>query len=103
MERRFRNAVTCFLLMLTLCLLFTCNMWAQGGTGELSGVVTLNGAQVGPSVMGGVRGRLHFADEFGSEAASALGETQLKESPGGSIRPFCEPATVTSTPHSSCR
>ncbi len=40
MERPFRNAVTCFLLMLTLCLLFTCNMWAQGGTGELSGVVT---------------------------------------------------------------
>jgi len=36
----FRNAVTCFLLMLALCLLFTCNMWAQGGTGELSGVVT---------------------------------------------------------------
>ena len=23
--------------------------------------------------------------------------------PGGSISPFCEPATVTSTPHSSCR
>ena len=40
MDRPFRNAVTCFLLMLTLCLLFTCNMWAQGGTGELSGVVT---------------------------------------------------------------
>ena len=34
-------------------------------------------------------------------AASAFGEMQLKESPGGSIRPFCEPATVTSTPHSS--
>src|SRR3954451_3721394 len=27
----------------------------------------------------------------------------LNERPGGSIRPFCEPATVTSTPHSSCR
>src|SRR2546423_7188582 len=36
----FRNVMTCFLLMLALCLLFTCNMWAQGGTGELSGVVT---------------------------------------------------------------
>ena len=27
----------------------------------------------------------------------------LKERPGGSIKPFCDPATVTSTPHSSCR
>jgi hypothetical protein len=40
MQHPFRNAATCLLLMLTLCVLFTCNMWAQGGTGELSGVVT---------------------------------------------------------------
>ncbi len=40
MQHPFRNAATCFLLMLTLCVLFTCNMWAQGGSGELSGVVT---------------------------------------------------------------
>src|SRR5882724_485037 len=39
MERFFRNAVTCFLLF-TLCLMFSGNIWAQGGTGELSGVVT---------------------------------------------------------------
>ena len=37
------------------------------------------------------------------DAASALSLTALNESPGGSIRPFCEPATVTSTPHSSWR
>jgi hypothetical protein len=40
MQRFFRNAVTCFLLLFTLCLMFTGNMWAQGGTGELSGVVS---------------------------------------------------------------
>src|ERR1700677_697874 len=37
------------------------------------------------------------------DAASALSLTALKPSPGGSIRPFCEPAMATSTPHSSCR
>src|SRR5689334_3842969 len=36
-------------------------------------------------------------------AASALADTALKERPGGSISPFCEPPTVTSTPHSSWR
>ena len=36
-------------------------------------------------------------------AASALSLTALKPSPGGSISPFCEPPTVTSTPHSSWR
>ncbi|MNT94057.1 hypothetical protein D3C72_2356650 [compost metagenome] len=35
--------------------------------------------------------------------SSALGDTALKLMPGGSMRPFCEPLTVTSTPHSSCR
>jgi len=35
------------------------------------------------------------------EAASARSDTALNDSPGGSISPFCEPATVTSTPHSS--
>ena len=37
------------------------------------------------------------------EASSARGESALKPRPGGIIRPFCEPATETSTPHSSCR
>ena len=35
------------------------------------------------------------------EASSALAETALNPSPGGSISPFCEPPTVTSTPQSS--
>ena len=38
-----------------------------------------------------------------SLAASAFSLTALKPRPGGSIRPFCEPPTVTSTPHSSWR
>jgi hypothetical protein len=37
-----------------------------------------------------------------SLASSALARRALKLMPGGSIRPFCEPLTVTSTPHSSC-
>src|SRR6267143_1959571 len=36
-------------------------------------------------------------------AASALSLTALKPNPGGSMRPFCEQQTVTSTPHSACR
>ena len=36
-------------------------------------------------------------------ASSAFSLTALKPRPGGSISPFCEPATVTSTPHSSWR
>src|SRR5205823_13311198 len=40
MQHPFRNAATFSMLMLTLCVLFTCSMWAQGGSGELSGVVT---------------------------------------------------------------
>src|SRR3954468_8179822 len=36
-------------------------------------------------------------------AASALALIALNDNPGGSMSPFCEPATVTSTPHSSCR
>src|SRR3569833_2072966 len=35
-------------------------------------------------------------------AASAFSDTALKPRPGGSIRPFCEPATETSPPHPSC-
>ena len=35
-------------------------------------------------------------------AASAFSDIALKLRPGGSIRPFCEPATVTSTPQASC-
>ena len=34
-------------------------------------------------------------------ARNAFSLTALKERPGGSIKPFCEPPTVTSTPHSS--
>ena len=37
------------------------------------------------------------------EAASALSLTALNDSPGGSISPFCEPDTATSTPQSSKR
>jgi hypothetical protein len=36
-------------------------------------------------------------------AARAFSETALNDRPGGSIRPFWEPPTVTSTPHSSWR
>src|ERR1700758_4176406 len=36
-------------------------------------------------------------------ASSALSLTALNDMPGGSIRPFCAPPTVTSTPHSSWR
>ncbi len=36
-------------------------------------------------------------------ASMALGDTALKLMPGGNMSPFCEPETVTSTPHSSCR
>ena len=43
-------------------------------------------------------GSLAFCD-----AATALSLSALNESPGGSIRPFCEPPTVTSTPQASCR
>ena len=45
--------------------------------------------------------------DFGSFAVlatfSAFSLAAVKPSPGGSIRPFCEPVTVTSTPHSSWR
>ena len=48
-----------------------------------------------------------FQYDFGSFAfafaASAFSETALKPSPGGTISPFCEPHTVTSISHSSCR
>ena len=36
------------------------------------------------------------------DAASAFWLMALKLSPGGSISPFCDPANVTSMPHSSC-
>ena len=36
-------------------------------------------------------------------AARAFSEMALKPSPGGSMNPFCEQLTVTSTFHSSCR
>ncbi|MNY34475.1 hypothetical protein D3C86_1688210 [compost metagenome] len=38
-----------------------------------------------------------------ADAATALALTALNDRPGGSISPFCEPETVTSTPHSSWR
>ena len=37
------------------------------------------------------------------DAASAFALSALKLRPGGSISPFCEPASVTSIPHSSWR
>ena len=40
---------------------------------------------------------------FVFEASKALSDTALKPRPGGSIKPFCEQLTVTSTPHSSWR
>ncbi len=36
-------------------------------------------------------------------AAIALSLMALNDMPGGIIRPFCAPPTVTSTPHSSWR
>ena len=39
------------------------------------------------------------AEDF--DAASAFAETALNASPGGSIRPFCDATTVTSTCQSS--
>ena len=44
-----------------------------------------------------------FSDFEVFDAASALSLTALNDMPGGSIRPFCAPPTVTSTPHSSWR
>ena len=53
---------------------------------------------------GAICGRVHSRHERNLAdfpAANAFSEMALKLSPGGSIIPFCEPATVTSTPHSS--
>ena len=36
-------------------------------------------------------------------ASTARFPMALKLKPGGSLSPFCDPLTVTSTPHSSCR
>src|SRR5471030_482713 len=41
-------------------------------------------------------------DGLAFATANAFSEIALKPSPGGSISPFCEPATVTSTPQASC-
>ena len=43
---------------------------------------------------------------FAGAAGTASADLTLRAShqfPGGSMRPFCEPPTVTSTPHSSWR
>ena len=49
----------------------------------------------------------HWKNERGSfavlDAYSAFSLTALNDMPGGSIRPFCAPPIVTSTPHSSWR
>jgi len=49
----------------------------------------------------------HAQNDFGIlelfDAATAFSLTALNERPGGSIKPFCEPATVTSTPQASWR
>src|SRR5260370_13797491 len=44
-----------------------------------------------------LRGSLAFFD-----ASIALSEIALKASPGGNIRPFCDPPPLPSPPHSSC-
>src|SRR5207302_9761212 len=41
-------------------------------------------------------------DGLAFATASAFSDTALKPRPGGSIRPFCEPATDTSMPQASC-
>src|ERR1700694_2190652 len=41
-------------------------------------------------------------DELAFATASAFSDTALKLRPGGSISPFCEPATDTSMPQASC-
>src|SRR6202045_723682 len=41
-------------------------------------------------------------DGLALAAASAFSDTALKPRPGGSISPFCEPATDTSMPQASC-
>src|SRR6202795_511872 len=41
-------------------------------------------------------------DGLALATASAFSDTALKPRPGGSINPFCEPATDTSTPQASC-
>src|ERR1700733_2079921 len=41
-------------------------------------------------------------DGLAFAAASAFSDTALKPRPGGSIMPFCEPATDTSMPQASC-
>src|SRR6202047_271068 len=41
-------------------------------------------------------------DGLAFATASAFSDTALKPRPGGSISPFCEPATETSTPQASC-
>ena len=55
--------------------------------------VTVGGSQKGLMLPPGL--------SFNAVSEKAL--AALKDSPGGSIRPFCEPPTVTSTPHSSWR
>src|SRR3982074_3577722 len=51
----------------------------------------------------GVQSQKDFGMVAVREASRALALTALKLMPGGSINPFWEPATVTSTPHSSWR
>src|ERR1700730_10430531 len=41
-------------------------------------------------------------DGLALATASAFSDTALKPRPGGSISPFCEPATDTSIPQASC-
>ena len=44
-----------------------------------------------------------FDRALGANRDSAFCDIALNDRPGGSMRPFWEPATVTSTPHSSMR
>ncbi len=55
------------------------------------------------AAMIGVQSQYERGIRASRDAASAFSDTALKLRPAGSIRPFCDPPTVTSTPHSSCR
>ena len=67
-----------------------------GVNAELGGSSCLAGGRAPPS-----RGS-SGAPGFSAASAIARSETEANASPGGHISDFCEPATTTSTPHSSC-
>ena len=72
-------------------------------------VEQVGGRRVGPEALRGWRRGSAPSPSRSAAAARARTrrapsrDTALKPRPAGSIRPFCEPPTVTSTPHSSWR